>query len=59
MHAFDDNSDVTAGQRRSQGASRAVPPSTVIHLNNYINIGIYSTKNINFTDFLLKYHDFG
>jgi hypothetical protein len=44
---------------RTTGASRGRGPlGTMIHLNTYINIGIYSTKNINFTHFLLKYDDF-
>jgi hypothetical protein len=39
---------------RTRGAGRAVaPPSTVIHLNNYINIGIYR-KKYQFHPFFVK-----
>jgi hypothetical protein len=44
----------------TKGVAGAVaPPSLVIPLNTYVNINIYSTRNINFTDFLFKYDDFG
>jgi hypothetical protein len=40
-------------------AGAVAPQAQYIHLNTYINIYIYSIKNINFTYFLLKYDDFG
>jgi hypothetical protein len=44
----------------SEGLVGAVPHlSSIIPLNTYVNINIYSTKNINFIYFLFKYDDFG
>jgi hypothetical protein len=40
-------------------AGAVAPPSPVIPLNTYVNINIYSIRNINFTYFFFKYDDFG
>jgi hypothetical protein len=46
------------GGARGLARGRGPPSSTVIYLNNYINIGIYSIK-ISISPIFLKYHDFG
>jgi hypothetical protein len=46
---------------KAEAEAGAAPPpkSTVDAFNTYINIWIYSTKNIKFHPFLLIYYDFG
>jgi len=50
---------LTVAEPRGVAGAIAPTPSPVIPLSTYVNINIYSTRNINFTYFLFKYDDFG
>jgi len=41
-----------------RGANRGSAPKPIDSLKTYVNINIYSTKNINFIYFFFKYDDF-